>query len=107
MAPCAIQRFADAIAMSSDEELACTVASCVLGLAYEAGARVAVTVKVPLESGVTEVEASPESLLRMVQLVAPAHADNAAAGATVKRTLAPRTGAPLGSSTTTRTGFGD
>src|SRR5437763_17221049 len=91
--------------MFSDELVACNVAICVFGFGYEDGARVAVMVKVALERGVTKVCACPASSVRTVQEVAPPQADSAAVGEALNCTLAPRTGAPLGSTTDTRTGL--
>jgi hypothetical protein len=65
VAPCPTQRVGATATRSSAEEVPTTVACCVCGGEYEAGARAIVIVLCPVAVGVTQLEDSPASSLSL------------------------------------------
>src|ERR1700687_1270858 len=89
VAPCPIQRVGASATRSSVDEVANTVACCVCGGEYDAGARAIVIVLCPVAVGVTQLEDSPASSLRTEPEDAPPHTENCEPAVALQAIVAP------------------
>src|SRR5208337_4311063 len=92
VAPCPTQRDGVTAARSSAVDVATTVACCVCGGEYTAGASLIVIVACPVAVGVTRLEDSPASSLSTEQAEAPPHTENCKPLVSLHAIVAPLTG---------------
>src|SRR6266851_4957599 len=105
VAPFPTQRVGVNATRSSVDEVPSTVACCVCGDEYDAGARAIVTVLGPVTAGVTQLEDSPASSPSTEQEEAPLHAENCKPLVALQTIVAPLTGV-IPSAATARTRMG-
>src|SRR5271157_2912032 len=106
VAPCPTQRVGVTATRSSVDEVPTTVACCVCGGEYDAGARAIVIVLCPLAVGVTQLEDSPTSSLSTEQEEAALHAENCKPLVALHAIVAPLTGVtPSAATARTRIGL--
>src|SRR5260370_34251263 len=105
VAPCPTQRVGVNATRSSVDEVPSTVACCVCGDGYDAGASAIVTVLAPVTVGVTQLEDSPASSLSTEHEEAPLHAQNCKQLVSLHAIVAPLTGV-IPSAAKARTGLG-
>src|SRR5271157_974999 len=92
VAPCPTQRVGVMATRSRVDEVPTTVACCVCGGEYDAGARAIVIVLCPLAVGVTQLEDSPTLSLSTEHDDAALHAENCKPLVALQAIVAPLTG---------------